>query len=102
MGHGIVSPEAGWTLFGWLIAVFISATVIFALSLQLIVSRVRRVESAIGNLYGGPRSNSLSPEIERSVAALQTALENLKHRRRTRNPAPEHTDLESGIELDER
>jgi hypothetical protein len=46
MGHGIIPTEAGWDTFGWLIAVFLVGTILFALSLEFIIRYIRRTESA--------------------------------------------------------
>jgi hypothetical protein len=42
MGHNIVPSGAGWATFGWLTGVFVLGTIIFALSLQVIIARLRR------------------------------------------------------------
>ena len=47
MGHGIVPDDAGWEAFGWLIVVFLFGTVLFALSLQHILSTLHRAEIGI-------------------------------------------------------
>jgi hypothetical protein len=70
MGHNIVPNDAGWPLFGWLIAVFLLVTVIFALSLQIIIGRLRRAGKALDKLFAEPvklfregqsRETSLAP-----------------------------------------
>lgn len=50
MGHNIVPPGASWGTFGWLISVFVLGTVIFALSLQLIIARMRHMEKMFDKL----------------------------------------------------
>ncbi|KAH8648735.1 hypothetical protein BGZ60DRAFT_390281 [Tricladium varicosporioides] len=50
MGHGIVPPTASWGTFGWLVAVFVLGTILFALSLQVIIARLRRVEKHFDKL----------------------------------------------------
>ena len=59
MGHGIVPDTAGWGTFGWLIAVFVLVKIIFALCLQIIIVRLRRVGKAIDVVFKAARPWSL-------------------------------------------
>jgi hypothetical protein len=51
MGHDIVPDTAGWVTFGWLMVVFVLVAVVFALSLQVIIGRLRRIGTAIDRLF---------------------------------------------------
>jgi hypothetical protein len=101
MGHNIVPNDTGWPLFGWLIAVFLLGTVIFALSLQIIIGRLRRAGKALDKLFAEPvklfrkvqaRETSLAP-----MAVLRQALGS-----RTRDEeAMRVDDVEAGPGIDD-
>lgn len=46
MNAGILSDSAGRGTFGWLIVVFVAVTIVFALSLQKIIAKMRRGQMA--------------------------------------------------------
>jgi hypothetical protein len=98
MGHNIVPNDAGWGTFGWLIAEFLLVTVIFALSLQIIIGRLRRAGKAIDKLFVESvklftdcqaRETSLSP-----MKVLRQALGSLTRE----DEAMRDQDVEAGIE----
>ena len=98
MGHNIVPKDAGWGLFGWLIAVFLLVTVVFALSLQIIIGRVRRAGKAIDKLFTEPvklfRDRQVGDIPLSPVKVLRQAL-------RSRGREEEdvrNIDIESGID----
>jgi hypothetical protein len=75
MGHGIVPERAGWGTFGWLIAVFLLVTMIFALSLQVIIGRFRRVGKTFDHIW--KRETTRTPAAQARVAQLPKT-QNLK------------------------
>jgi hypothetical protein len=95
MGHGIVPDGAGWGTFGWLIVVFLLATIIFALSLQIIIGRVRRLGKAIDRIYVGVITKAADASASQnsiSAGKLSNAASQIKRRRRNRGP--QENDLE--------
>lgn len=85
MGHNIVPSGAGWATFGWLTGVFVLGTIIFALSLQVIIARLRRVEKIFDRLIareGGraPPKTEFIVEERSSLQALQNAFGMRKRR----------------------
>jgi len=46
MDHLILLLDAGWTIYGWLTAVFLVCTVVFALTLQYWITTFRHVGAA--------------------------------------------------------
>ncbi len=67
MGHGIVPDHAGWGTFGWLIVVFLLGTIVFALSLQVIIGRLRRAEKGVVRLFLAAVGRALGRKDERVV-----------------------------------
>lgn len=45
MGHDIIPTYSGWPTFGWLMATFVVATVLFALSLATVIRTLRHIKS---------------------------------------------------------
>jgi len=92
MGHRIVPDSAGWPEFGWLIVVFVIGTVIFALSLQALIAKMRRLEMMVHTLMEKRQKNenevteAVTPPTEsrswaRGFLALPTTI-GLRRRRR--------------------
>ncbi len=73
MGHDIVSEKAGWSTFGWLLVVFLVATILFALSLRLIIEQLRKLEKLALGLFVAPRKPT-------AVQAASDGLRDLAHR----------------------
>jgi hypothetical protein len=99
MGHGIVPDGAGWGTFGWLIVVFLLATIVFALSLQVIIGRLRRAGKAIDRIFVGvitKATNASASQNSMSTMKLPNAAFQIKRRRRNRGP--QENDLENVAE----
>jgi hypothetical protein len=90
MGHGVIPDGAGWGTFSWLILLFLFVTIVFALSLQIIIGRLRRVRKAIDGIFASASQGSMS------AAKIPTAAFQIKRRRRNRGL--QGTDLESTAE----
>ena len=91
MGHDIVEEQAGWPNFGWLLAVFLVATIVFALCLRLIIEQVRKLQKFVRGIVQ-VRRPTVQLTSERTQSAVFGKL--LHH---LANEAEEGTlDLESG------
>ncbi len=106
MGHGIVPDNAGWGAFGWLVAVFLLATMIFALSLQVIIRRLRRVGKEIDRIFlrenmstSGTRISTNKPPKARMVNDM-FGVRSLGLRRRRWSKETRSEDLETGAEAE--
>lgn len=99
MGHGIVPDGAGWGTFGWLIVVFLLATIVFALSLQVIIGRMRRAGKAIDRIFVGVITKAKDASASRnSMSAVKLPNTAFQIRRRRRNRGQQENDLESAAE----
>jgi hypothetical protein len=99
MGHGIVPDSAGWGTFGWLIVVFLLATIVFALSLQIIIGRLRRAGKAIDRIFVGVITKATDASAsQKSMSAVKLPNSEFQIKRRRRNRGPQEKDLESAAE----
>jgi len=99
MGHGIVPDDAGWGTFGWLIIVFLLVTIIFALSLQVIIGRIRRVGKSIDRLFVSVIAKTADASASKNSTSgmkIPNAVSEIKRRRRSHGS--ERIDLESAAE----
>jgi hypothetical protein len=100
MGHNIVPNDAGWGLFGWLIAVFLLVTVVFALSLRVIIGRLRRAGKAIDKVFIDPvkplRDDQAS-EMSTALAPIRVLRQALGSRKK-RERDIQMKDIEPGIQ----
>jgi hypothetical protein len=95
MGHNIVPNDAGWGLFGCLIAAFLVATLIFALSLMVILPRLRRVRRLFAKLFTELVELFKYGEVLETLLSL---LDVLKDALGVRRREEEVEDIEAGIE----
>jgi uncharacterized protein YpmS len=51
IGYGIIAKHTSWVTLGWLIVVFILVAMIFVLSLQVIIRRLRSVRKGIDQIF---------------------------------------------------
>jgi hypothetical protein len=99
MGHGIVPDAAGWGTFGWLIVVFLLATIVFALSLQVIIGRLRRAGKAIDRIFVSVIAKATDASAsQNSMSAVKRTNTAFQIKRRRRNRGPQENDLESAAE----
>ena len=70
MGHDIVSEQAGWPTFGWLLAAFLVATILFAPSLRFIIEQLRRLQKFVRGVLKLP---------QRRVQAASDGFQNLAY-----------------------
>lgn len=99
MGHGIVPDSAGWGTFGWLIVVFLLATIVFALSLQVIIGRLRRAGKAIDRIFVGVITKATDASASQSsMSAVKPPNAAFQIKRRRQNRGPQEKDLESAAE----
>jgi hypothetical protein len=66
MGHDVVPSSAGLAQFGWVNAAFVCGTIIFALSLQVIIRRGRQIQGLAEKAYEGLREVR-NKEIRQSI-----------------------------------
>jgi hypothetical protein len=99
MGHGIVPDSAGWGTFGWLIVAFVLATIVFALSLQVIIGRLRRAGKAIDRIFVSVVTKATDASASQgSISAVKLRNAPFQIRRRRQNRDPQEKDLESVAE----
>jgi len=101
MGHGIVPDDAGWGTFGWLIVVFLLVTMVFALSLQVIIGRIRRLGKTIDRIFVGvitTATDASASASQSSMSAVKIPTAAFQIKRRRRNRGPQGKDLESTAE----
>jgi hypothetical protein len=99
MGHGIVPDGAGWGTFGWLIVVFLLATIVFALSLQVIIGRLRRAGKAIDRVFVGAITKATDASAsQKSMPAVKLSSAAFQIKGRRGNRGPQEKDLESSAE----
>jgi len=102
MGHDVVPSWAGLSQFAWVNAAFVGGTVIFALSLQLIIRRLRQVQGWAEKGYERVRDDVRNPEPRRSIIQGSALLgdDGLSSQLMRRNVLGEHGarpgDVESG------
>lgn len=104
MGHGIVPEKAGWGTFGWLMVVFVFVTMIFALSLQLIIGRSRRVWKEIGQIILR-ETTSPATRVPPAVVPKKSKLKDVFEMRsfglrRRSNKEAKLEDLETGVDAE--
>ena len=87
---GIVPESAGRGAFGWLLVAVVSATVVFALSLQFIIGCLRRILKAI--------DRHVFSVITGTAAAPQNTIPAVKSQIRGRrlNHSSQNSDVERG------
>lgn len=93
MGHGIVPDSAGWGTFTWALVVFLIATMIFALNLQIIIRNSRRLGAATEPIFRIRGENVLSGQV---AEASRTASNLFRTRYRARSGGPRQNDVEEG------
>jgi hypothetical protein len=102
MGHNIVPSGAGWATFGWLTGVFVLGTIIFALSLQVIIARLRRVEKIFDRLIAREGGRA-PPKTEFIVEEISVCIEQIPNLRETlRTPFPQPPSPRTGFKKFER
>jgi hypothetical protein len=100
MGHNIMPNDAGWGTFGWLIAVFLLVTVGFALSLQIIIGRLRRAGKAIDKLFVEPVKLFTDRQAHETSLAPMKALRQAFGSRTREEEAVRVQDIELGSGID--
>ena len=100
MGHNIMPNDAGWGTFGWLIAVFLLVTVGFALSLQIIIGRLRRAGKAIDKLFVEPVKLSTDRQAHETSLVPMKVLRRAFGSRTREEEAVRVQDIELGSGID--
>jgi len=97
MGHGIVPPDAGWGTFLWLISVFVVVTVAFALSLQVIIGKLRRAVKAVDRFFVAESTAVMDVQLMKgSISPIQTLKAAFGIKRRREEVEPHAKDEEIG------
>jgi hypothetical protein len=98
MGHNIIPNDAGWGLFGVLIAAFLVVTLIFALSLKVILPRLRRVRMLFAKLFTELVEFVKYSQVLETLLSLLDALRHVLGSRRREEESMRAQDIETGIE----
>jgi hypothetical protein len=98
MGHNIIPNDAGWGLFGVLIAAFLVVTLIFALSLKVILPRLRRVRMLFAKLFTELVEFVKYNQVLETLLSLLDALRYMLGSRRREEESMRAQDIETGIE----
>jgi len=101
MGHNIVPDYEGLPTFGWIVAVLILSTIIFALGLRFMIERLRMLGRLVNRLYAAMWPTMRAKMLPLAAADLmrETAESEIFFRRRRRDLADEE-EAEEAEEAD--